>query len=67
MAAQGWGFWGLHPRNLLPCVAAPRDAPPAIQPEPLVCLFMPPVLHSPTLNHWFNILDFDLKDRQSIK
>lgn len=67
VAAQGWMLWGLHHRNLQACVAAPRDAPPEIQPEPPVCLFMPPLPHSPTFHHCFNILDFDLKDRQSVK
>lgn len=67
VAAQGWVLWGLHPRNLQPCVAAPRDVSPEIQPEPPVCLLMPPVSHSPTLHHQFNILDFDLKDRQSFR
>lgn len=67
MAVQGWVLWGFHPRSLQPCVAAPRGAPPEIQPEPPVCLFMPPVPRSPTLHHQLNILDFDLKDRKSIK
>lgn len=57
----GLGALGVSPRNLQPCVAAPRGAPPEIQPEPPVCLFMPLVPRSPTLHHQLNFLTLILR------